>query len=43
MWFKDTESHCTAVIKLMRDKNKLISDVYVGHATWDDYNEMVRI
>jgi len=44
MYFKETESHCTAVVKLVKDpKTNLIKDLYVGHSTWDDYREMIRI
>jgi hypothetical protein len=39
---KLTDTHCSALIKLTRDQNDNINDIYVGHSTWDDYSEMLR-
>jgi hypothetical protein len=30
------KSHCTSVIKLIKDKNQKIKDLIIGHTTWDD-------
>lgn len=35
-------SHCSALIKLVVKENK-IKDIMIGHSTWDDYSEMLRI
>lgn len=43
MYYKESESHCTIILKLLRDSDKNIKDLYIGHSTWDDYNEMIRI
>jgi hypothetical protein len=32
-------SHCSAVVKLTKDK----SDLFVGHGTWDDLNTMIKL
>jgi hypothetical protein len=37
-----SDSHCTAVIKLIKDGNS-IKDILIGHTTWDSYAEMHRI
>jgi len=37
------ESHCSAIIKLTRDSSNNIEDVFLGHSTFDDFREMVRI
>ena len=38
------KSHCSAVIKLLKNENDdSIKDIMVGHTTWDSYSEMHRI
>jgi len=38
------KSHCSAVIKLLKDENdNSIKDILIGHTTWDSYSEMHRI
>jgi hypothetical protein len=38
-----SESHCTAIIKLLKDSNNSIKNIFIGHTTWDSYSEMHRI
>jgi hypothetical protein len=38
-----SKSHCSAIIKLIKDENNNPSDLFVGHTTWDSYSEMHRI
>ena len=39
----ETTSHCSALIKLLKDENHHIKDVLISHSTWDSYSEMLRI
>jgi len=45
IWLKKlSHSHCSALVKLIRDDStNEIADILVGHTTWDDYSEMLRI
>jgi len=44
VWLKKlTNTHCSALVKLIKDEEGRIMDMFVGHSTWDDYTEMVRI
>lgn len=44
LWSKlMSKSHCSALIKAMFNNNGEISEVFVGHTTWDSYSEMHRI
>jgi hypothetical protein len=36
-------SHCSAIIKLIKDEKNEVKDIFVGHTTWDSYSEMNRI
>jgi len=36
------KSHCSAFLKLVQQNDK-ITDLLIGHSTWDDYSEMLRI
>lgn len=36
------KSHCSAFVKLVLE-NKKIKDLLIGHSTWDDYSEMLRV
>jgi len=36
-------SHCSAIIRLIKDENDNPKDIMVGHTTWDSYSEMHRI
>jgi hypothetical protein len=38
-----SQSHCSAVIKIINDDQGKVEDVLVGHTTWDSYSEMHRI
>jgi len=40
---KLAHEHCSAMLKLVKDEEGDIQDLLVGHTTWDDYSEMVRI
>lgn len=40
---KMLHSHCTLLCKLKKNENGSIEDLLVGHTTWDDYSEMLRI
>jgi hypothetical protein len=33
---------CSALIKLVKDKNGNYTDLIAGHSTWSDYFEMYR-
>ena len=39
----ESESHCSAFIKVIKDDSKHIKDVLVAHSTWESYSEMLRI
>jgi len=44
IWLKKlSHSHCSALVKLIRDEDHKIKDVFIGHTTWDDYSAMLRI
>ncbi len=44
VWHKImSNSHCSAIIKLLKDDNDNLKDIFVGHTTWDSYSEMHRI
>lgn len=34
---------CTALVKLIRDKDQKIEDIIFAHSTWGSYSEMLRI
>lgn len=36
-------SHCSAVIKLLKNEDGSFKDILIGHTTWDSYSEMHRI
>ena len=36
------KSHCSAYLKLLMNESK-VSDIMIGHSTWDDYSSMLRI
>ncbi len=36
-------SHCSAIIKILKDDNGKVIDLLIGHTTWDSYSEMHRI
>jgi len=38
-----SNSRCSAFIKLTKDKNGKWDDLLIGHTTWTDYSEMIRI
>lgn len=37
------KSHCSAFVKVIKNGENRISDVMIGHSTWDDYSEMLRV
>lgn len=44
VWHKImANSHCSAIIRLIKDENDKPKDIFVGHTTWDSYSEMHRI
>lgn len=44
IWLKKlTDTHCSALVKLVKDEDGNIEDLFVSHTTWDDYSEMIRI
>jgi len=36
-------SRCSAMIKLLKDENGKVSDIFSGHTTWTDYSEIYRV
>jgi len=44
IWLKKlAHSHCSALVKLLKNEDNSIKDIMVGHTTWDDFSAMVRI
>lgn len=44
LWYKLLQkSHCTVIVKLVRDNEGNVKDIIMGHDTWDDFNKMNRI
>ena len=36
------QSKCSAFIKLIKDTDGNVMDLYSGHATWSDFSELIR-
>jgi len=40
---KLSNSHCSALVKVVKDDNGNYKDLFFSHSTWDEYSEMLRI